>query len=331
MCDDGDAHARHRRRQHRTAVDRRRPRRGREFTAVGDRRLHPRPGHSRPRCRVVGRSPRPPPSVRRRPRLVHGRLAAVRPRPDDLVPRSRPGRAGHRWGGPVRLLARPPRRRLRPGAGTGVGPGRLRRDHRRRLRGRPARRRSAHRTARLARDLLRQRADRPRDPAPVPALGARIAGSPPARRRCAGAVPGRGGTGGARVRRAARPRDRVVRCPAGARVRRRCRCPRRLRRARDAHRRTDVAATSARQPGLRRSAGRGLRHLGVVVRGVRLHHPVPAERPAVVAGAGGVGVPARDRRHVRRRRYDGETRSCRPRVGLVVVLAGARRRRVAHS
>lgn len=64
---------------------------------------------------------------------------------------------------------------------------------------------------------------------------------PRPRRRRAGAAPGRGGAGGVRVRRAAWPGDRVVRCAGRHRLRARCRCPRRLRRARDAHRRTDAA------------------------------------------------------------------------------------------
>ena len=111
--------------------------------------------------RLARRPARAPAGLRRRPRHLHGRLAALRPvgRRHGARPRARP--PGHRRRGDVRHLA--------GAAGAGVPRARARhgvrhlgRDDRRRRRDRAARRRRAHRGLRLGVDLLRQRPDRDR-------------------------------------------------------------------------------------------------------------------------------------------------------------------------
>ena len=127
---------------------------------VGDRRL---PDHLRrlPAARRPGRRPdRAQARVPDRARPVHRRVGAVRDRQQPGAADRRPPAAGSRRRG--RLERDPGDHRDRvPGqgrAGQGDGPVRVR--VRRRRLDRPARRRRADAVARLALDLLRQRADR---------------------------------------------------------------------------------------------------------------------------------------------------------------------------
>src|SRR5919204_386620 len=75
---DGDADARHRRRQHGSVEHLRRPPHEPERAPVGDRRLHPRARHRGAHVRFARRPPRPQEGVPRRPRGVHGVVARVR-------------------------------------------------------------------------------------------------------------------------------------------------------------------------------------------------------------------------------------------------------------
>ena len=156
----GDAHARHRRRQHRPLAHRRRPRHGPQRTAVGRRRLHARARLGRPDRGLAGRPLRPPAPVHHRPRRLHRRLRGVRGLDRHRLPRRRPRRAGHRRRGHVRRLAGPAGQRLPGHEGARRGAGRLRRHHRRLVRRRPARRRRADQRPGLAVDLPDQHPDR---------------------------------------------------------------------------------------------------------------------------------------------------------------------------
>ena len=90
------------------------------------------------------------------------RLAALRARARPDLPQPRPRAAGRRRRGDVRGLAGADRAGVPRRPRARHGDGHLRRDDRRRGGDRPARRRRAHRRARLGVDLLPQRPDRHR-------------------------------------------------------------------------------------------------------------------------------------------------------------------------
>ena len=127
--------------------------------AMGDQRLRPRLRHGDRLRRPPRRHVRPPPDLLHRLDPVRRLLGARRGRPRPGRPDRRPGRDGDRRRADV---ARDPRHDVRGAAGVEGGT-RRRADPRRRRhrqRGRPAARRRAHRGARLALDLRRQRPDR---------------------------------------------------------------------------------------------------------------------------------------------------------------------------
>ena len=223
--------------------------------------------------------------------------------------------AGHRRGDHVRRLARPALAGVPAAAGARQGVRRLRRFDRRRLRHRPAGRRRADQRPRLALDLPRQPPARPHVPGDHAPLRRGVEGPrcPQARRpRPAHAdrrpVP-------ARARAAARQRGRLDQRADRRRARRRRRLPRRVHRRRGARQGADAPARAVPQPRLHRRAGRGVRHLRVVLRRVPLHDDLPAADPRAVGDRGRARLPARHADHARRLRRDREPRRRRSASG----------------
>ena len=70
----------------------------------------------------------------------------------------------------------------------------------------------------------------------------------------------------------------------------------------------DAPARAVPQPRLHRRAGRGVRHLRVVLRRVPLHDDLPAADPRAVGDRGRARLPARHADHARRLRRDREPR-----------------------
>ncbi len=147
------------RRQRRAAANRRGLRRADELAAVDPQRLHADARVADPARRLARRPLRPPPHLRRRRRLVHGRVAALRDRAErrgaDRGATAAGGRrsaadAGQPGDDRIELPARRP----------GPGDRRLVGARRRRHRARPAARRLAGRGRLLAGDLSDQRPDR---------------------------------------------------------------------------------------------------------------------------------------------------------------------------
>ncbi len=193
-------------------------------------------------------------------------------------------------------------------AGARQGVRRLRRFHRRRLRHRPAGRRRAHQRPRLALDLHRQPPARPHVPGDHAPLRRGVArpGRPQARHSRPGHADRRPVP--ARARAAARQRGRLDEHPDRRRAGRRRRLPRRLHRRRGARQGADAPARAVPQPRLHRRAGRGVRHLRVVLRRVPLHDDLPAADPRAVGDRGRARLPARHADHARRLRRDRELR-----------------------
>ena len=160
----GDLHvaAGHYGRQRGPAVDPGGPRRQLHRPAVGDRRLCADTRRVRFDRRLAGRPAGTQARLRRRPRDLLGRLAALRAgtRPDNAQPRPCP--AGDRRRRDVRRLAGADRPGVHSRARARHGDGDLRRHDRGCGGDRAAGRRGAHRLAWLGIDLLRQRAGRDR-------------------------------------------------------------------------------------------------------------------------------------------------------------------------
>ena len=308
LCGHGHAHAGHRGRQHRAVRHRRRPQHGPLGPAVGRRRLHARARRGRADRRFAGRPLRSSPALHHRSFDLHRHVARVCGGDGHRDAQLRARRPGRRRGDHVRRLARAARAGVPERAGARQGVRRLRRLDRRRLRHRPARRRRAHQRPRLALDLPRQPAARPHLPGDHAPLRRGVQG--PQRPQARHARPAHADRRPvpARARAAARQRGRLDERADRGRAGRRRRLPRRVHRRRGARQGADAPARAVPQPRLHRRAGRGVRHLRVVLRRVPLHDDLPAADPRAVGDRGRPRLPAGHADHARRLRRDREPR-----------------------
>ncbi|CAG7601665.1 putative Uncharacterized MFS-type transporter [Actinacidiphila bryophytorum] len=249
-------------------------------------------------------------SRRRRQRLHH--------------PAGRPRLPGRRRGTRRAQHPRADRHVLPRGQRAQPGAQRLLRDLRRRLRGRPDRRRHAHRLGLLALGLLRQHPRRHRHRAARPALhqGDRAAPRRALRHRRRTDRHPRHGL--ARLRLHPRRREQLGRHPGGDHLRDRARAARRLPGQRDPGGAPAGGAAAVRQPqpgaGVRGDAADGGRH----VRHLLLLHAVPADLPRLQPAQDRLRLPAAGRAALRR----SQDRAARP--GPLRRQAGGDRRLVAH-
>ena len=286
------AHARHRRGQHGRVAHRLRPALELHRAAMGHRRLHAEPGHRRAQLRLAGRPRRPPPHLRRRDGRLHPLLAGLRAGRIDPRPRRGPRRAGHRGRRHVRHLAGDPVGRLPRAGRARDGVRRLRRGHRRLLRRRPADRRRADQRLRLALRIPRQRAPRRARPAGHPPLGARVTQPVAPPPRLAGAADPRRRDVPAGPRTPAGQRRRMGHAADRRRAGRRSLRAPRLRGHRAPLAGADAAARAVPLARVRRHPGHGVRHLGVVLRHVPVHHPLRAGGTALLADPDRPHLPA---------------------------------------
>ena len=209
-------------------------------------------------------------------------------------PQQRARRAGRRRGDHVRRLAGDPRQRVPGREGAGRRAGRLRRDDRRLVRHRPARRRRAHQRPGLAVDLPRQHPDRRCSACGSPAARSRSrATRTPRRIDWPGQATLTAGLFLLVLGAAARQRGRLEEHADRRRARRRRRAAGRVRgrRAR-ASKAADAPAEPVPQRLVHRCADRGVRDLGVVLRRLPLHDAVPAAGARAVGDRGRPRLPA---------------------------------------
>ena len=133
------------------------PRRLARPAPVGRQRLPPRPRLARPRGWCAGRPSRAAPRLPRRRRVVHGRVGAVRPRPDPDTAHRTAGAAGRR-GGAAHTRRALPHPDVVPTAGPGARDRHVGGAVRGGRGGGPGRRRVDRRPHDLAVDLRDQRA-----------------------------------------------------------------------------------------------------------------------------------------------------------------------------
>ena len=214
MREHRDAHARHRRRQHRPAVDRIRSRYRSQRPAMGDRRVHAGIGDGGSQRRIVGRPTGSTPCFRHRHSVVHHGISVLRSGAEHLGARPRAGRSGYRRCRTLRLLTCLAGGRVREGSPARDCSGCIRRHDRGRVCRRPTGGRVAHRVVGLARNLFDQRSDRVDHTGDDGAVGSRVTRSSTSPRGRARADSGVHRPGSSGVRFVTRQRGWVVRAAA---------------------------------------------------------------------------------------------------------------------